>query len=79
MSFGAYDVERRTRKDSFYAQVDTIIDWKLISIIQLVEMLCFEYALIKNKIKLKKAKKRLILIKIARKKMGKTHKKTSFF
>ncbi|EKB59493.1 hypothetical protein HMPREF9700_01504, partial [Bergeyella zoohelcum CCUG 30536] len=28
MSFAAYDVERRTRKGSFYAQVDTIIDWK---------------------------------------------------
>ncbi|MFJ1350699.1 hypothetical protein [Capnocytophaga canimorsus] len=28
MSFVAYDVERRTRKGSFYAQVDTIIDWK---------------------------------------------------
>ncbi|CEN51056.1 conserved hypothetical protein [Capnocytophaga canimorsus] len=27
MSFAAYDVERRTRKGSFYAQVDTIIDW----------------------------------------------------
>ncbi|MFK8295749.1 transposase [Capnocytophaga canimorsus] len=33
MSFAAYDVERRTRKSSFYAQVDTIIDWKLISAI----------------------------------------------
>ncbi|MFK8288529.1 transposase [Capnocytophaga canimorsus] len=28
MSFASYDVERRTRKGSFYAQVDTIIDWK---------------------------------------------------
>ncbi|VEJ19397.1 Uncharacterised protein [Capnocytophaga canimorsus] len=33
MSFAAYDVERRTRKSSFYAQVDTIIDWKPISAI----------------------------------------------
>ncbi|EKB58521.1 hypothetical protein HMPREF9700_01973 [Bergeyella zoohelcum CCUG 30536] len=33
MSFAAYDVERRTRKGSFYAQVDTIIDWKPISAI----------------------------------------------
>ena len=30
MSFSAYDVERRTRKGSFYAQVDTIIDWEII-------------------------------------------------
>ncbi|WP_404812420.1 hypothetical protein ACIRNY_01730 [Capnocytophaga canimorsus] len=33
MSFAAYDVERRTRKGSFYAQVDTIIDWNPISAI----------------------------------------------
>ncbi|MFJ1331104.1 hypothetical protein [Capnocytophaga canimorsus] len=33
MSFVAYDVERRTRKGSFYAQVDTIIDWNPISAI----------------------------------------------
>ncbi|WP_221410038.1 hypothetical protein [Bergeyella zoohelcum] len=33
MSFTAYDVERRTREGSFYAQVDTIIDWKPISAI----------------------------------------------
>ncbi|WGU69111.1 hypothetical protein QIU18_09130 [Capnocytophaga canimorsus] len=33
MSFSAYDVERRTRKGSFYAQVDTIIDWRPISAI----------------------------------------------
>ncbi|ATA77972.1 hypothetical protein DKB58_00130 [Capnocytophaga canimorsus] len=33
MSFAAYDVERRTRKGSSYAQVDTIIDWKPISVI----------------------------------------------
>ncbi|WP_241694815.1 hypothetical protein [Capnocytophaga canimorsus] len=33
MSFSAYDVERRPRKGSFYAQVDTIIDWKPISAI----------------------------------------------
>ncbi|WP_221403746.1 hypothetical protein [Bergeyella zoohelcum] len=33
MSFAAYDVERRTRKGSFYAQVDTIIDWDPISAI----------------------------------------------
>ncbi|WP_404811670.1 hypothetical protein ACIRNY_07300 [Capnocytophaga canimorsus] len=33
MSFAAYDVERRTRKSSFYTQVDTIIDWKPISAI----------------------------------------------
>ncbi|WP_238197911.1 hypothetical protein [Capnocytophaga canimorsus] len=44
MSFAAYDVERRTRKGSFYAQVDTIIDWNPISaIIDLssVVVLCF--------------------------------------
>ncbi|EKB58269.1 IS5/IS1182 family transposase [Bergeyella zoohelcum] len=33
MSFAAYDVERRTRKGSFYAQIDTIIDWRPISAI----------------------------------------------
>ena len=33
MSFAAYDVERRTRKGSFYAQVNTIIDWNPISAI----------------------------------------------
>ncbi|AEK22792.1 Hypothetical protein Ccan_06720 [Capnocytophaga canimorsus Cc5] len=33
MSFAAYDIERRTRKGTFYAQVDTIIDWKTISAI----------------------------------------------
>ncbi|EKB58218.1 hypothetical protein HMPREF9700_02026 [Bergeyella zoohelcum CCUG 30536] len=33
MPFAAYDVERRTRKGSFYAQVDTIIDWNPISAI----------------------------------------------
>ncbi|ATA94829.1 hypothetical protein CGC54_02315 [Capnocytophaga canimorsus] len=33
MSFAAYDVERRIRKGSFYAQVDTIIDWNPISAI----------------------------------------------
>ncbi|MFK8273722.1 hypothetical protein [Capnocytophaga canimorsus] len=31
MSFAAYDVERRTRKGSFCAQADTIIDWNPIS------------------------------------------------
>ncbi|MFJ1382404.1 hypothetical protein [Capnocytophaga canimorsus] len=31
MSFATYDVERRTRKGSFYAQADTIIDWNPIS------------------------------------------------
>ncbi|GJQ03587.1 hypothetical protein [Capnocytophaga canimorsus] len=33
MSFASYDVERRIRKGSFYAQIDTIIDWKPISAI----------------------------------------------
>ncbi len=33
MSFACYDVERRTRKGSFYAQVDKIIDWNPISTI----------------------------------------------
>nr|WP_245946044.1 hypothetical protein [Bergeyella zoohelcum] len=33
MSFVAYEVERRTRKGSFYAQIDSIIDWKPISAI----------------------------------------------
>ena len=33
MSFASYDVERRTRKGSFYAQVDAIVDWKPISAI----------------------------------------------
>ncbi|MFK8273181.1 hypothetical protein [Capnocytophaga canimorsus] len=44
MSFAAYDVERRTRKGSFYAQVDTIIDWNRISAIidpSSVAVLCF--------------------------------------
>lgn len=31
MSFASYDVERHTRKGSFYAQIDAIIDWKPIS------------------------------------------------
>ncbi|MFJ1328826.1 hypothetical protein [Capnocytophaga canimorsus] len=33
MSFAAYDVERRPRKGSFYAQVNTFIDWRPISTI----------------------------------------------
>ncbi|WP_172915192.1 hypothetical protein [Capnocytophaga canimorsus] len=33
MLYKTHQVERRTRKGSFYAQVDTIIDWKPISAI----------------------------------------------